>query len=51
MISRSEELLKFNPWWEGPYRPDFVQRLQYAQFLARNQSNRDIITFSKTARS
>jgi len=39
----AEELFKFNPWWENAYRPDFVPRPQYANFLKKNQANPDII--------
>lgn len=39
----AEELFKFNPWWEKTYRPDFIQRPHYSEFLQQNIDNRDII--------
>ncbi len=51
MLNLSEELFKFNPWWESTYRPAFIARPQYAQFLAKNQANRDIIILTGIRRA
>ena len=39
----SEELFKFNPWWEKFFLSPLIPRPKYSQYLKDNLDNRDII--------
>ncbi len=39
----TEEFYHYNPWWEGPYSPEFVPRPKYLAFLQNQLENRDIV--------
>ena len=43
MIDIAEELYKFNPWWEGDFQPNLIERPAYLKLLANNLRSRDII--------
>ena len=43
MINISEELFKYNPWWEGEYSLSLIPREKYIRYLESNLKNRDII--------
>lgn len=43
MIDITEELFKFNPWWEREFQPQFIPRPTYSDFLQKNLNNKDIL--------
>ena len=43
MIDISEELYKFNPWWETSYKTSLIDRQRYRNFFNQNIENKDVI--------
>lgn len=39
----TEELYKFNPWWESSFKTKLISRPRYLDYLTKNLTNRDII--------
>ena len=46
MADLSEELHRFNPWWERSFEPAIIARPHYAEFLKQNTMNRDIVVIT-----
>lgn len=43
MIDISEELYKYNPWWETSYKTALIDRQRYRNFFNQNIENKDVI--------
>lgn len=43
MADITEELFKFNPWWENDFKTKLLTRPKYLEYLTKNLTNRDII--------
>ena len=51
MVDLSEELFKFNPWWEKEYTPQIVARPFYEDYLSRHTGSRPIILITGLRRA
>jgi len=47
----SEELFKFNPWWEKEFAPQIVSRPFYEDYLSRNTETKPIILIAGLRRT
>lgn len=51
MTDLSEELFKFNPWWEKEFAPQIVSRPFYEDYLSRNTETKPIILIAGLRRT
>jgi len=51
MIDLSEELYKFNPWWEREYTPQIVSRPFYEEYLSRHTGTKPVILITGLRRT